>query len=205
MTGIPLERKMLYLMVLGLVPIVLVLFYLFSELGTVSELNDTVQMVQDQALLREKKQALNTAVRNHYTNADHFYIDKQLETLDFLEPELASLEKVVSNRNFTEDPAVKKRLEFLSEDNYLQFSEGVVQSMGTFQDTVETLVRPVEVNVDDIKKILAKIEGVQIGPYGPGPDRPLLIIQDFKLSKKDATPGNEVFVLDMKLLKREFL
>ena len=59
-----------------------------------------------------------------------------------------------------------------------------VQSNHFFQETAETLVHPVEVDVTDIRKILAKAEGIEIDPFIPGPNRPLLLITDFKIDKK---------------------
>lgn len=203
--GVPIKRKLLYFIAVGIIPLLLAIFYFFSEQESISMLSSTLETVQEQAILTEKKQSLNNAVRLHYKDADHFYIDKQLETLAFLEPEIESLQNVVSNRNFTEDVQIRKRLEFLTNGNTLVFSEGVVQAMPTFQETLESLVHPVEVNIDDIKKILAKVEGVTIGNYTPGLNRPQLIIIDFKLDKKQALDNNEVFQLDLKLLKREFL
>lgn len=144
-------------------------------------------------------------VREHFRGADHFYIDKHLETLSFLESEAETLQKLVNNKYFAGDENVKKRLEFiLGPSNDLLFSEGNVQSYPFFQETISSLVHPVEVNLEDLKEILALVEGSQIGPYKPGPNRPQLIIIDFKLDRKEATEKNEVFLLNMKLLKREY-
>lgn len=196
----------MYVMVLGLIPLLFAAFFFISELNTLEDLSNSISQVRQNAYLREKKQAINNAVRNHYKDADHFYIDKNLETMTFLEPEVESLKKISSNKNFPEDENIKKRLDLLTgTGNSLMFAEGVVLSNPIFQETTETLVHPVEVNVSDLKHILAKIEGVPMDGYTPGPNRPQLIIIDFKLDKKSASDKNEVFVLNMKLLKREFL
>ncbi len=65
-------------------------------------------------------------------------------------------------------------------------------------------MHPVEVNVSDLKKILTLIEGRKIGEFETGPQKPQLMILDFKLEKKNIRENNEVFDLNMKLLKREF-
>lgn len=57
----------------------------------------------------------------------------------------------------------------------------------------------------DIQKILAKIEGVETNGFTAGPYRPHFIISDFKIEKKQAHPDSEVFLLNLKLLKREYL
>ena len=177
-----------------------------SKQNHLNDLKYNLEQLEQTALLRERKQAVNMAVRNHYRDADHFYIDKYLETLVFLEPEAESLQKIITDKNFPDDELVKKRLEMLTgPGNSLAFSEGIVQSTPIFQETTETLVHPVEVNGADLQKILTKIEGVDIGEHTASPNRPQLIILDFKLDRKNITEKNEVFVLNLKLLKREFL
>ncbi len=204
--NIPVSRAVAYLIGLGLLPLLFVIFLFFSEKSRLEELDSTIAMIQDQAFLKEKKQAQNLAVRQHFRDADHFYIDKYLETLVFLEPEIETLQKIVKDKNFADDERIKKRLEFLTgQSNSLIFSEGSVQSFPLFQETTETLVHPVEVNASDIQKILARVEGVDIGEFKPGPNRPQLVITEFKLDKKKASDSNEVFLLNLKLIKREFL
>ena len=204
-SNIPQSRLLLYILALGLIPFLFAVFYLSSRLNDISGMESMIANLGDKAYMREKKQALNIAVKNNYRDADHFYIDKQLETLSFLENEIESLQKVSSNKNFPDDENIKKRLEFLTNNNNMVFTEGVVQSNPFFQETTETLVHPVEVNVKDIRAILAKIEGVHIGQESSGPNRPQMIILDFKLEKKHMTDKNEIFNLNLKLLKREFL
>lgn len=204
--NIPLSRLILYLICLGLLPFVFVVFLFISQKNDLEEIQNTLESVQHQALVKEKKQALNLSVRQHFRDADHFYIDKHLETLVFLEPEIEQLQKIVQDKNFADDDRIKKRLEFLtSQANALVFSEGVVQSFPFFQEVSETLVHPVEVNATDIQKILARIEGVRMNEFTPGPHRPQLVITEFKLDKKRLNDKNEVYLLNLKLIKREFL
>lgn len=204
--SIPFSRALLYAMLFCLLPILFVGFNILSDIHGLNQIHDKIQNVQLLALQQEKKQAANITVINHFKDADHFYIDKNLEVLSFLEPEVEALQKIVQSKNFTDDEVIKKRLEFLTgTGNALRFSEGVVQTHPQFQETTETLIHPVEVNLSDIQKMLSLVEGIQIGSYKPAPDRPQLMIIDFKLEKKKSIDKNEVFLLNMKLLKREFL
>lgn len=204
--NIPFSRTILYAMLFLLLPIVFVGMKIFSNIHSVNQVGEKIEHVQLVALQQEKKQASNITVINHFKEADHFYIDKNLEVLTFLEPEIEALQKIVQHKNFTDDEMIKKRLELLTGNgNALRFSEGVVQTHPQFQETTETLIHPVEVNLHDIQKMLALIEGIQIGNYMPAPNRPQLVILDFKLEKKKALDKNEIFLLNMKLLKREFL
>lgn len=205
-SSIPPKRLLIYLMLTGLVPIALAWFTFSSQLDDVDELKSKLWRMQDQAYTREKKQSANIAVRCHYHDADHFYIDKNLETLSFLEPEIESLKGMLSNPNFPDDENIRKRVDTLTgSENSMVFTEGVVQSTPIMQEVTETLVHPVEVDVDDIKQILCRVEGVPIGDCQPPPNRPQLIILDFKIEKKNVSEKNQVFLLNLKLLKREFL
>lgn len=204
--NIPQSRAFLYFLLLGLLPIFIALGNFVTNLGEVSSLKESLLDLQQSASIREKKQAVNMAVRHHYRDVDHFYIDKYLETLTFLEPEIESLQKNLNNKNVADDEVIKKRLELLTgPGNTMTFAEGVVQSTPFFQETTETLTHPVEIDAQDLQKLLAKIEGIQIGEHSPGPNRPQLIILEFKLDRKNVHEKNEVYQLNLKLLKREFL
>jgi hypothetical protein len=203
--SIPFTRALIYIMLACLIPTVFVGIHFFFSLNDLDTLEEKIDQVQTLGLQQEKKQATNLIVINHFRDADHFYIDKHLESLNFLEPETEALQKIMKNKNFTDDEVIKKRYAFLtSSGNTLRFSEGVVQTLTQFQETTETLIHPVEVNVDDIQKILAMVEGLDVGPYKPAASRPQLTILDFKLEKKASQDKNEIYQLNMKLLKREF-
>lgn len=204
--SIPFNRALTYVMIAGLLPALLVGVFLLTKLQNLDNFDYKITQVEALALQQEKRQATNITVINHFRDADHFYIDKNLEVLPFLENESDALQKIVSHKNFTDDESIKKRLEHLTgSGNTMRFAEGVVQTFPQFQETTETLIHPVEVNVEDIRKILALVEGVEIGDYKPAPHRPQLIVLDFKIDKKKNTDKNEVFILNLKLLKREFL
>lgn len=206
MSGIPQSRMILYILAAGFIPIFFTVFYLSGQITEADELKNSLILVETQAFNREKKQALNMTVKEHFKGADHFYVDKHLESLNFLAPETESLQKLVNNRYFAGDESVRKRLEHITgPGNSLLFSESNVQAYPFFQETTATLVHPIEVNINDLKKVLSLIEGRKIGPHEPAPNRPQMIILDFKIDKKEASKNNEVLLLNMKILKREYL
>lgn len=210
-SNIPQSRIILYLIIAGLVPIVFVATNLISKKNKVENLHKSLEYVKQFALDRKGKQSSNVTVIEHYKESDHFYIDKHLETLSFLDPEIETLQKIVNNKYFAGDENIKKRLEFLTgPGNALRFSEESVQTYPpgkkpVFQETTASLVQKVELNLTDLKELLSLIEGEPIGPFKPGPNRPQFIILDFKLEKKEVTKNNDIFQLNMKLLKREYL
>lgn len=202
---IPQNRLILYMMILGLFPLLIVGVNFMNKKKVLDELDQQLLHVQQLVLTREQKQSTNMAVWEHFRNADHYYIDKNLETLTFLEPEIQVLQNLVDNKYFAGDETVKKRLDFLTgPNNTILFSEGNIQSYPFFQETTDTLSRPVEVNLSDMKKLLSLIEGVKIGSFEPKEGRPQFIVLDFKIDKKEVTDKNEVFVLNLKMLKREY-
>lgn len=203
--NVPKQRLLLYILLLGLLPIIIAIVHFLDIRTDLYATESSIEEIHQLALVQENRQAANLAVRSHFHDADHFYIDKYLETLTFLEPEIESLQKIQTNSHFADDEAVRKRLELLTgPGNSLAFSEGVVQTTPLFKETTETLVHPVEINIMDMQNILARIEGIQIGSYTPSPNRPQLIILDFKIDRKPVSEKNEVFLLNLKLLKREY-
>lgn len=203
--NIPKNRLITYLLVLGAIPFVFVFMNFMGERRQIAETQSLIENLKDRAYILDKRQSINIAVRENFKDSDHYYLDKHLETLKFLQPEIEGLHKLESNKNYAGDENVKLRLDFLTGNaNTLQFSEGNVQSFQYVQEISDTLVHPVEVNVSDLKKILSLIEGVNIPPNSPPADRPQLIILDFRIDKKEINSKNEVYTLNLKLLKREY-
>ena len=202
--SIPQSRILIYALVLGSLPFLYAAYHYYSQRQAIFDLQSKVESVRQQAVLKQSKQSLNLAVRIHYLGADHFYIDKHVETIPLLDNEVEALEKILNQQYLIENESAKKRLEQLKAENRIAFSEGSVESHPYFHETVETLLKPVETNVEDLLQILSRIEGVDFGQHTPGPNRPQLIITDFKIDKKKTGDSNEVFVLNLKLLKREF-
>lgn len=203
MNSIPKARLVLYIIILGIFPILVSIFQLYTQNKGLSSLSIIMNQIQDTASLQESKQATNLAVRDHYINADHFYIDKYIESIPLLSQEMQILKKISEQNHLVEEESVKKRLAYLAGTNKINFTEGAVDTFSYFTETTESLLQSVEADTADIENILSKIEGVKIGEFSPGPNRPQLIFTDFKFEKK-SLGENEVFLLNMKFLKREF-
>src|SRR5690349_16319371 len=106
-SNIPPKRLLIYLMAAGLLPVMAAWFLFSSSLNQINNVSSYVANLQDRAFVRENKQYTNMAVRSHFSDADHFYIDKNLETLTFLEPEIESLKGMLNNPNFPDDENIK--------------------------------------------------------------------------------------------------
>lgn len=205
MNQMPQSRVLIYLFCLSLLPIAVALFHYRSESQSLQSLESRISRLQDAALIRDRKQSANALVRNYYAEADRFYLEKQTESIRLMEKETDALQKLSSQPYMAEDPRVARRLATLTTANNIVFTEGMVQSYPFFNEIPEALQHPLEVDVDDIKKLLAKIEGATIGPYEPGKNRPQLIVTDFRIDRKATQGESEIYNLNLKILKREYL
>ena len=199
------KRLFIYLSTLLILPLVFIFHYFSSEAGRIEMMQEGLSFLESEILLKEKKQAENKAVRALFSDSDHFYIDKYLEPLSLLRKEVLAIETLFEKPVPLSEP-IKRRFEFLtSGQNEIRFVEGQVKSYPSFQETVETLTHSVEIDLDDLKKLLTLIEGSSLSSEPIPTGRPHLLIIDFKIDKKEGLNGREHFLLNLKLLKREYL
>jgi hypothetical protein len=187
-------------MILALLPACLILLQFYSSMQEFELLSDHCEALHRKSLPLQKKQALNGHF-NEMKRADHFYIDKYLETLQFLQPEIKRLNEYALQKQ--QDEALKHRLDFLQKNNRLLFAEEAMKRGKVFQEVNERQQHPIELNEADLKKLLCAIEGVVIDGNLPPEGRPQIIIKDFELSQKTLSSQEKVYVLMTQLIKRE--
>ncbi|MDP1836452.1 MAG: hypothetical protein Q8K75_11085 [Chlamydiales bacterium] len=202
--GISQSRMLVYIMAACLLPILLVAYQYRSTNTQLERLTSRIETIQQQAFLLEQKLTPNRAVQAAFRDADRFYLDKYVENIQLLESEIAMLEKIVKDPIVPPDPQLVSRLDALRK-NTIQFSEGTVESYPFFKEVPDSLARAVEVDDGDIQEIISRIEGISIGKYEPGPNRPQMIITDFKLERKTGQRQSLLYSLNIKMIKREFL
>ena len=199
------ERKLLYLLLLGMLPVFFVSLYFYSQ-STYQQsltyaLNDAIAMAQE----KNAKEYMNKQVKKIFYDADHFYIDKEIETIQPLQSEVSRLQRILEQGYHPSEDEMRKRLTFLTNgQNTLSFTEGSIKSYKDFQETIETLSHPVEVDVNDLTVILSKVEGLSPASDAANLKRPHLIITELKLEKRKGLVQNP-YLLDLKVLKREYL
>jgi hypothetical protein len=187
---------------LCLLPFLYLLFHFFTRLQELETLEEEIVRVEKKASHFQEWQQKESSFLTSLKNSDHFYIDKHLETLVFLETEAKKIEALLLEND--QDEGLKKRAQFLTQPtNHLLFAEERIRQHEPFQEAEEKQQHPVEMNEEDLKKLLSLIEGVTIWPYGPKENRPQLIITDFQLTKKELSSQENVFVINLQLLKRE--
>ncbi len=197
-------RPPFFLLLLGIGPFISS-FLLFKE-------KQSVEIFQNQfsSIVLKSKRAFEKKARKEnfletHKNSDPYFLDKEIESLSFLENEKMLLKNWLSHPAIASKDALRQRLNFLeSGQNRLSFTDDEIQFSKTLKETLEKQRETVEVDQDDLKNLLALIEEVPFESIPLKINRPQLIISDFSLTKKTTELQNEVFELKMELLKREF-
>jgi hypothetical protein len=192
---------LLFLLVLSIPPLCAGI-YLFTNSRSFLSLHE-----QFEACLKKAKGASERRIRNErflvrHKKPDPYFLDKEIEAMSFLIQERNQLRNWASHPAISNKELVLARLNFLESDqNRLSFVEENIQSSRQFKETVEKQRHPIEMNNDDLKILLSRIED-----YEPNikDHRPQLIISEFTLCKKKTPLDNEVFEIQMNLLRREF-
>jgi hypothetical protein len=195
---LPFNRLLLYIIVLGFIPASIAFLHFYQQKKEWDKIDEKIRSIHGMSEARVRKQYQNIIVRNAYSEADQFYLENQLESLFFLKKEREALEHLFHSPTFTGNEAAEKRYALItSQANRFAFMQGSPQSGEGIHESLCALSHPVEIDTNDLKEILNRIEGNRKG-------KPQFIIIDFKLNKKTHTHGNEVYELNLKFKKREF-
>lgn len=201
---IPFQRTLLYLLLLGLLPLFFVSGYYLLQETQIDLLQAELAVAIADAKKKNDENLYNKLIKKKFANCDHFYIDNSIESISLLSSEKLELKKISDHGILAHDPKILQRLgQFSKNENRVSFVESPVKNYSSFQETVETLSKPVEVDAQDIQQILCKIEGIPLGSFQPPPNMPHLIITEFRLNKKPG-PFREYYMLQMKMIKREY-
>lgn len=193
------------LMLIGLLPAYIVGYTYLDKVSNLHTLTSRLQTLHVKSEIFSKSKNRQDKIISSMKGADAHYLDKYVESLLFLEPEIKKWEHISQGQS--QNAAIDNRLSFLQSDrNKLSFTEGEITYHGPYRQVEEKQAFPVEINEDDLKKILSSIDGVKISNYTPQEKRPYFLIKEFNITKKTHPDLKEkVFVLSMHLLKREML
>jgi len=199
MKGVPAGRLFVYLALLFALPLFFAVSKVHSEWRRWIDGRYEMERIEQRLLSHQARGVRNQQVRERYLGADPIYLTRALEPYPLLGRELSALQKLVENEPSLPNKEVLQRYDFLrSGKNRLSFAESAVQSGGDVRETIESLKAPVEVDLQNLVDLLELIEGESLL------QKPQLLVTEFRLDRKETTPGNEVFVVDLKLLKREY-
>jgi hypothetical protein len=205
MNKIPFQRLLIYIFICSLIPAIFAGLNFLYHKKKLNVQEAYVNGIYQTILLENERQTINEIIYAHYQKANPQYIEEHLETLSFLNGEKEKISQLQQLEVFRDHESLQKRLDFLSgKQNQLVFVEGAIETYPCYKETILSLAHPVEVDVEDLKKILSRIENLKIDSYEPMAGCPHFIITEFKLERKSHEGQDEVFKLDMKLLKRDY-
>ncbi|MBF8264019.1 MAG: hypothetical protein HW387_1684 [Parachlamydiales bacterium] len=136
-----------------------------------------------------------------YSASEPYFIDHCLESFLPLQAHLQELKAMKNHPACKNRDTIARRIAFLEgQENRLSFAEENIRSSKRIKETEERLQHPVEIDAQDLNRLLCWIEDVPVSGYTPHPHSPQLLIQDFTLTKKEGA----IYVLNLSILQREF-
>lgn len=188
----------------GIVCCLITLGYHLSAQQKLNRLVQTAFQLKKRHEWIAQKEHLEKKLLRQLQVADRDYIEKELESLKFLNPEIKKLHALLhTDPNNT---TLIERLQFLeSAQNLLLFREQNFQRLDGFQEVEVIQDHPVEINRDDLKNLLARIENQNFGPFHPGQNPPDLLIKKFDLVKKPMSSAEETYLINLELSKFEMI
>lgn len=174
-----------FVFILALCPLGAILSSYYSRAETLNRYSSDLEYLQLQVSRRIVEEQEKRDFLERFGKADHYYVEKHIEKMTFLTGEIYSLETIFAHPVFQKCTEIKGRLDRIGGDhNKLRFSEVTRHSKSRVEEIELTQMHPVEVEMKDLKKVLAYVEGVSIDEFDPFPHRPQFIIKAFDLSWK---------------------
>lgn len=201
----PEKRALLFSFAL-LLPLFFSCLYALFQYHKMSDLEILFQnsCKKGKVALMKKNQKENFLHR--YSNANPYFLDTYIETLSFLNEEKIAIKKLLNHPALADVRTFESRLDFLTkEQNRLSFTEEAIRSNSTMKEVEEKQRFPVQMDGEDVKKLLSLLEDVKIENNRPTSEsRPQIVITDFRIEKKLTPIKTTVFEVEMQFLKREF-
>ncbi len=192
------SRLLLYIILSGLLLPLLTGYFFFTKHQEWGKVENAFASLSLLSQLKSRSQSLNELVREKYLKGNSSFLHDEIKNLDFLKNEKEVLQIYVKKAFFLGGEAIENRYRFLcKEEHHPIFQEKEVLSGEYFQETLEVLEQPIQVDTEDLERILSLIED----DHSNGPQ---LLITDCQFVKKESPIGFEFFELDLKILKREF-
>src|ERR1051325_7271151 len=96
MNQIPHHRKVFYLLLLGLLPLVLVYYDYSAKSERHEELSRELYKTTTQTASELQKNAYHKLVKRSYIDKEHFFLAKQIETIRPLSQEIEKIKKMTA-------------------------------------------------------------------------------------------------------------
>jgi hypothetical protein len=205
------NRMPIFLLSLSIGPL-LAAFFLYMEKQSFNALEETSSLAMRKVKSAFHRKHRKEAFLAKHENSDPYFLDKEIESLSFLNQEKKQLKGWLSHPAISNKDKLFRRIHFLENgENRLSFSEDEIQVSKTCKETLEKQRYPIEIDPNDLQKLLSIIEesSGEENELENKPSslkgRPQLLICNFSMTKKNAPLQNEVFEITMDLVKREFI
>ena len=188
---------------LSILPCLVSFCFLYTKQQKIGALEEQVLFFQTKMEKKKQFRLQEEEVLSQIQNANKNYIQEQLETLTFLIPEKQKWKMCLAGLDSS--PEIKEKYAFLEGlDNKIEFSENGLQKTPLFEERELSLLTPIKINEEDLKKLLSSVEGVSIGPYLQVKGAPQMIITSFSLEKSTFSEmQEEIYTVQMQLLTRQ--
>lgn len=188
---------------LSLLPfiIVVVVTGFLSSRSDLIEMQLTKLEAKARFLVRLKKER-NRFIQE-FGSSDANFLANYIESEVLLEKDITLLQEIQKISEYGSYKPINERVRFLTgEENKIHFEKVAEEVGGFFTQSHYKLAHPVEMNCDDVKNMLALIEGVKIDRHLPNPLRPQLIITSFDLTLKPQDNTNKVYFVNLEVMQR---
>ncbi len=199
------KRALLFYSLLSL-PVVFGAFYSFGQYKKIQVLEERfIGACKKGKTAIERKQKKEEFIQR-YSHANPYFLDEQIESMVFLTNEISDLEKLEIHPAISDKRLPTSRLDFLKNGmNRLSFVEESIRSNGSIKETEEKQKYSVQMNREDVKRLLSSLENIPIEDFSVSDHRPQIVITDFRLEKRQTPVKTDVFEVDMQFIKREFI
>lgn len=199
------KRALLFYLILSL-PVIFGAFYAFGQYKQIQILEERfIRACKKGSIAIERKQKKEEFIQR-YSNANPYFLDEKIESLVFLGNEISDLEKLEKHPAISDNREITSRLDFLKNGmNRLSFVEESIRSNGSIKETEEKQKHSVQMNREDLKKLLSSLENIPIEDFFVSDHRPQIVITDFRFEKRQTPIKTDVFEVDMQFIKREFI
>ena len=178
------------LLLLGPLPLFYLFFHSNVQLKKIDATETKINILHRNFVLAKLQKDKEDVYLSQLKKASPYYINEHLESLEFLKNER------VRDPN-SEPPLSRMPVQ------QLRFNEGKIRRSKGLQEVEENQEKAVLMNEEDLKKTLTLIEGVGIPPYKSAPNPPELLIKSIDLRKTSLSAYENVFEVNMQLIKRE--
>jgi len=197
-------RLPFFLLLLSVGPVCVGVF-LFMEKQSVDLLWEQLEIGKMKAKTAIDRKERKERFTQRHLESDPYFLNKELESLSFLEEEKINLKKWLNHPGISRKDRIAQRVRFLENgENKLVFQEEEIRLSKLYKETVEKQKSPIEIDANDLKKLLSLIEDLPSENL-PLTRRPQLIISEFSMHKKTTPFDGQAIEVKLDLFKREFL